>query len=110
STDMLSGTLDEISDPRLGPEELVRLWRAGDLTGLEHYVEEMRGKSPALHARMLAERNRNWLPALTQGLHGEEPLLVMVGAAHFAGPDGLLALLKAKGFTAVPVVSAETAR
>jgi hypothetical protein len=48
--------------------------------------------------RLLVERNRNWLPKLEALFSRSGRAFVVVGAAHLVGPDGLIALLKAKGY------------
>lgn len=96
----LAATLDEVTETGQTPEDLHRIWRSGDLAALDHMVGELRRKYPEVHDWLLARRNRAWLPVLAQRLAAAEPQLVVVGAAHLPGPDGLLALLKAKGFEA----------
>lgn len=103
SNRLLAATLEESTTTSLSPGEMQRLWRSGDLAALEKIVAQLRKRHPALHARLLGERNRAWLPKLVEHLNGAEPKLVIVGAAHFAGADGLLALLKAQGFNALAV-------
>jgi uncharacterized protein YbaP (TraB family) len=48
---------------------------------------------------MLVDRNKNWMPKIDQLLSRNGHSLVVVGAAHLVGPDGLLAMLRAKGYT-----------
>lgn len=114
STRLLAATLDESTATSLSPEELHRMWRNGDQAALEKLVQQLRKQYPELYARLLANRNRAWMPMLIEHLNGAEPKLVIVGAAHFAGADGLLALLKAKGFDARavngPLLQEETVR
>lgn len=114
SNRLLAATLDESTTTSQSPVELHRMWRSGDLAALEKLVRQLRTRYPEVHARLLAERNRAWLPKLLEHFNGAEPKLVIVGAAHFAGADGLLALLKAKGFDARavsgPILRQETAR
>ena len=50
-----------------------------------------------MYQRLLVERNRNWLPQIEALFARPRPAFVVVGAAHLVGPDGLIAMLKAKG-------------
>lgn len=103
SSRLLAATLDESTTTSQSPEELHRMWRSGDLAALEKRVQQLRKQYPEVHARLLGDRNRAWLPKLIEHLSDGEPKLVIVGAAHFAGADGLLALLKARGLNPQPV-------
>lgn len=105
STQLLAATLDEATFSSLTPQELQRIWRSGATQELEKLVKDLRSRYPQLHAYLLADRNRAWLPVLVQNLNGETPLLVVVGAAHLVGRDGLPALLKAQGFNPKPVTA-----
>jgi uncharacterized protein YbaP (TraB family) len=55
-------------------------------------------QNPLMYERLLVERNRNWLPELEKLVARPRPAFVVVGAAHLVGPDGLIALLSAKGY------------
>ena len=52
-----------------------------------------------MYQRLLVDRNRNWLPKIEALFARKGRAFVVVGAAHLVGPDGLLAMLKAKGYT-----------
>ncbi|PYR32174.1 MAG: TraB/GumN family protein, partial [Acidobacteria bacterium] len=54
---------------------------------------------PQMYQRLLVERNRNWLPKLEALFTRRGHAFVVVGAAHLVGPEGLLAMLKAKGYS-----------
>jgi uncharacterized protein YbaP (TraB family) len=54
---------------------------------------------PLLYQRLLVDRNRNWLPKIEALFARRGRALVVVGAAHLVGPDGVVAMLKAKGYT-----------
>ncbi len=103
--EMLAATLDEKTYESQMPQELHRMWRSGDLPLLTRVVEEMRREYPKLYARILAERSRAWVTPLEDYFRQDVPVLVIVGAAHLPGPDGLLALLKARGFALKPVTA-----
>ena len=82
--------------------KLAAAWRSGDLKALEKLaISEMR-KDSLLYERMLVARNRAWLPKIESYLaDGSKRYLVVVGAAHLVGPDGLLTMLRARGFRPV---------
>lgn len=52
---------------------------------------------------LLHDRNRNWIPLITK-ISSKAPTFFAVGAAHLAGKEGVLTLLKNEGFTVEPVM------
>jgi len=105
--------LDSAEDaPNLNKDlqELIQAWRAGDLRALEKAFIKERAKSPGLYDALLGVRNRQWLPKIEALLEEDRDYLVVVGALHFVGSDGLLALLKKDGHKAVPVPAAKKNR
>lgn len=99
----LASTLEQLDDPRYGIENLVRQWRENDTAGVAVIVEEMRVASPEVYRRLLAERNAAWMPQLLERFRGQTPVLVLVGATHLIGPEGLIARLNAAGLRPRPV-------
>jgi uncharacterized protein YbaP (TraB family) len=98
--------LDSADDaPKLDDDlqKLIAAWRAGDLPALEQEFIKERARSPRLYDALLGVRNRKWLPKIEALLKEERDYLVVVGALHFVGRDGLLALLKQDGHKAVAV-------
>ena len=51
---------------------------------------------------VIAKRNNNWLPRMTMAMQKQRSFFV-VGAAHLGGPQGILHLLKEKGYTILPL-------
>lgn len=78
--------------------KLVKDWHQGNLDGLEEMVETHK-KYPKFYKAILVDRNRNWIPQIEAFLKEEKNILVVVGAAHLAGEDGLITLLNEKGYT-----------
>lgn len=74
-------------------------WLRADMHAIDSITTEDIGDHPALLATMVTDRTRNWVPALEQMLHGSSDVLVVVGAGHLVGEKGLVALLKARGYT-----------
>jgi uncharacterized protein len=96
---MLAQTLKEIDTGKASVAKLTTAWKTGDADGVERLVLGNLKSEPVLYERLLVERNRNWLPKIEALFARKGNALVLVGAAHLVGPDGLLAMLKAKGYT-----------
>lgn len=107
SSQMVSEALDEHAYASQTPEEFLRIWREGDAATMEKMMKDMKRRYPKLYERLLASRNRAWLPQLVEKFNGDAPVLVVVGAGHLVGPEGLVAALKSKGFavTAAPAAA-----
>ena len=95
---LLGETLKSIDTEQASMSRLIEAWRTGDAPALERIVLKDLQQEPQLYQRLLVERNRNWLPKLEALLTRPGRAMVVVGAAHLVGPDGLLAMFRAKGF------------
>jgi uncharacterized protein YbaP (TraB family) len=94
----LDETVREITtDPDLY-ERSVREWLAGDLAGLQHDdLDEVRTQAPAAYRRLILERNERWARILALVARRRGVTVVVVGAGHLIGPQGVPALLRARG-------------
>jgi uncharacterized protein YbaP (TraB family) len=94
---------DTLRELRRDPSNFARLvdaWSRGDLKTLDaEALRPMRRGSPALYRRMIVARNGRWVEALRARLAGSGETVVVVGAGHLIGPDGLPARLRALGYT-----------
>lgn len=99
---MLRATLEQDSSSGASPEALLQAWRGNDAAALAALAAEFKRRHPPLYERLLAARNRAWMPQLTALLKEPAPHLVIVGAAHLVGPDGLVALLQSQGYQVRP--------
>lgn len=97
--DLLVQTLDWIESVEEQPDwEIEEAWSAGDIATIAVLVEEMKTEAPLLYEALMTDRNTAWMPALERMMATEARVVVIVGAAHMAGPDGLPALLRAAGY------------
>jgi uncharacterized protein YbaP (TraB family) len=95
---MLASVVRESETTRRDPERLQRAWLAGDAATIEAATREGFLADPLLREALLTGRNRRWAEALAPMLEQAPRPLIAVGAAHLVGPDGLVALLKARGY------------
>jgi len=102
-TVLLASVAREATDPRNDDADLLAKWLNGDGQGLAREATTDFLADPVLHAALLTTRNRAWAGQIDTLLHDGAHPFIAVGAAHVAGPDGLPALLRARGWTVTPV-------
>ena len=73
-------------------------WRGGDAQALWRSTVEHYRDFPGMADRLLTVRNRNWIPKIEGYMHSGKTYFVVAGAAHFGGPNGILSLLKQRGY------------
>ena len=80
-------------------DEMIQAWRTGDNDKLSDlFVADMQNEAPELYDSLLRQRNLNWLPQIELMLRDSDTEFVLIGAAHLVGPDGLLDLLRDRGY------------
>lgn len=95
----LEQTLREIEDDPLSYERLASAWAASDLKALQaEALDPMQKESPALFKRLVTDRNRAWTARIVERLAGSGRTVVVVGAGHLIGPQGLPQRLRALGY------------
>ncbi|KFN49027.1 TraB/GumN family protein [Arenimonas composti] len=97
----LEDALGEAAELRERIAQMHALWRAGDADGLAAAtLDELRRDHPQLYARMNRDRNQAWLPVVQAMLDDSDTddTLLVVGSMHLLGDDGLVELLRARGY------------
>jgi uncharacterized protein YbaP (TraB family) len=96
---MLRQSLREMDLLDKGLDQIVRSWAEGDVPALEKLLLDAMREYPAVHQKIIVDRNRRWLPEIERLITQGENALVVVGAAHLVGKEGVIELLKARGYT-----------
>jgi uncharacterized protein YbaP (TraB family) len=96
---MLLQTVRTADSMRAGVNTIVKAWSAGDLKTLDATLLQSMREYPEVYQRVIVERNRTWLPKINAYLKENESYLVIVGAGHLAGKEGLVEALKAQGYS-----------
>lgn len=79
--------------------EIKDAWQTGDAAALDRLLNRGLKDCPSLFAALVTNRNRSWMPKIEQLLQGQDDALVVVGAAHLVGKQGVVEMLRAKGYT-----------
>ena len=95
---LLRSELAEMETEKTSLRTLLTAWQSGDAAAIEKMLLMSFTDNPAAYNSLITERNRNWMPQLDACLKRSTPCFVIVGAAHVVGPQGLLALLRQRGY------------
>ena len=94
-------TLKDLNILRQELDKLTRAWISGDAKGLESVmtrgvVEDSRMSS--VYEKLILERNRNMASKIEDFLRNRETYFVVVGAGHLVGSQGIIEILRGKGY------------
>ncbi|MEQ1870182.1 MAG: TraB/GumN family protein [Vicinamibacterales bacterium] len=96
---MLVETAKEIGSTEQSFSKMTAAWKSGDASAVERQVLDDLKAEPEMYARLLLERNKNWIPVIEGFFNRPTPTFVVVGAAHLVGSEGIVQVLRAKGYT-----------
>jgi uncharacterized protein len=78
--------------------KMLNAWRRGDADAIARLSHDMERDLPSFAERLVAERNRHWIPKIEGYIRDRRTYFVVAGAAHMGGPNGVLALLRTRGY------------
>ena len=93
--------LDQLEDINTLTEEMIGLWKSGDVEGLDEFLQDQMGEDPAMadfYRTLLDDRNVKMADKIDKWLQADTDICVVVGAGHFSGAMGILRLLEDKGY------------
>jgi uncharacterized protein YbaP (TraB family) len=80
-------------------ESIKDAWRQGDTRKLnEVALKPMKMEFPDVYDELIVKRNNAWIPKIEAMLKTKDVELVLVGALHLVGDDGVLAQLADRGY------------
>jgi hypothetical protein len=94
---LMKSTLKEVDSVQKDLGELVKAWREGDADKLQKLMNDAMADSPAIYKRLLTDRNHNWIPKIEALARGEKNTIIIVGAGHLVGKEGVVELLRKDG-------------
>jgi hypothetical protein len=95
---LVEQTLNDFDTMESEMGEMLRSWTNGDVGNLENMLLKSFVDYPELYQKFLVRRNRNWLSQIEGFLGQKKDSFVVIGAGHLLGQDGLVNLLRRKGY------------
>jgi uncharacterized protein YbaP (TraB family) len=94
-------SIDELKQLEVMLGELLAVWRKGDEAKMEElYLKDLK-LYPRLYQTLIVDRNNKWMRNIEGYLNGSGNTMVVMGAAHLVGADGLVNLLRKRGYKVV---------
>jgi uncharacterized protein len=94
-------SIDEFKQIEVMLGEHLAVWRKGDEAKMEElYIKELK-LYPKLYQTLIVDRNNKWIRNIEGYLTGSGNTMVVVGAAHLVGADGLINLLRKRGYKVI---------
>jgi uncharacterized protein YbaP (TraB family) len=78
--------------------QLVVAWKDGNVGKLDRLLNQDKQADPITHETLFTRRNAKWIPEIERFAHGNGNYLIIVGAGHLVGEDGVVAQLKRAGY------------
>jgi uncharacterized protein YbaP (TraB family) len=85
-------------------EKLMDLYLKGDIDALNRFVEANLSVSETAYENLIVKRNYKITSKLDSLLKTKKSLFCAVGAGHLAGSDGLIRMLRSKGYRLRPII------
>ena len=95
--DFLLKALEDAARPNEALAAFLQAWKDGDEQALAAELASEFEASPALYESLMVRRNQRWIGQIERLLDDDRDYLVIVGALHLAGPDGLPVQLQKRG-------------
>jgi uncharacterized protein YbaP (TraB family) len=95
---LLSQTFKDLDILENKMDIILKAWSTGDIKVLESTMLKSFKEYPVLFEKLIIERNKNWMKKIESFLKNKKNYMVVVGAAHLAGEQGIVELLKKKGY------------
>ena len=102
--DMVVTMLRHMDSTRASFRALTNIYRTRDVEALYQFMLDSGIEYGRYDAELLTNRNQTWIPRIIDFAE-EKPTFFAVGAGHFGGPHGLLALLRKQGYSLTPVTA-----
>ena len=95
--EMLIQTMSDSMELTEIMDKMIKAWYYGDIEFLEKTLLADMQDLEELHETIVVRRNRNWVEKIQQLLNEQDDYLIIVGALHLVGEEGVPHLLSQRG-------------
>lgn len=95
----LGQTLKDLEVIETLASDMVAAWKTGNVDKLSSIITISFQEYPDIYDRLFVQRNKEWVAQIDHLTKQNDNVLVVVGAGHLVGTEGLVELLKKKGYT-----------
>ena len=85
-------------------QKLIDLYLKGDITAIERFIRANLSADKEQFAALITDRNNKMVHKLDSILKKKESFFCAIGAGHLAGSEGVINLLRTRGFRLRPVL------
>ncbi len=101
-TEMVMSSLRDEANAKSSFQEMQKIYLSQNIDDLYTFMKK-ENDSPVNSSRaFLEDRNQKWIPQMEKMMENKS-IFFAVGAAHLAGPEGVIELLIKKGYTLTPM-------
>jgi uncharacterized protein YbaP (TraB family) len=100
--EMVMSSLRDEAQSKESFAKMQQLYLSQNLDELYDFMKKESDSPIASSRAFLEDRNQRWIPKMTE-LMQDKSVFFAVGAAHLAGPEGVIELLIKKGYTLTPI-------
>jgi len=97
----LGQTLKDLEVAAEMADDMMTYWQKGQADKLYSLLFKSFEGYPEIEDRLLLKRNKDWLNRIETMLGEPENIFIVVGAGHLVGPEGVVTLLKQKGYKVI---------
>ena len=97
--ELVCQTVKELDILEQEMDTILKAWSTGDIKLLDETMLKSLKEYPAIYKVLITQRNNSWATKIESFLKQEKNYMVVVGAGHLAGRQGLVELLKKKGYS-----------
>jgi len=90
-------TLKDLDNIKSDVADMVKYWESGEGEKLSSMLDKGLKESASIYKKLITDRNRAWFPKIEELARGDKNTIIIVGAGHLVGKEGLVELLKKDG-------------